>query len=137
MPLSVDELRHLISPILSRYPAVEAGYLFGSHAKGTATSGSDVDLALVGDASALAGEKLDLLADFASVGIDAIDLVILDGADIVLRFEAVSPNRLLYAKPEFDHGSFFSRVLREYFDFEPYLRVQRQALKARILDGQD
>ena len=137
MQSSIEQLSRSISGILSRYPAVEAAYLFGSHAKGAATAQSDIDLALVGKAPRLVADKLDMLADFATVGIDAIDLVILDGADTVLRFEAVSPNRLLYARPGFDHGSFFSRVLREYFDFEPYLRVQRQALKARILDGQD
>lgn len=136
MPSSTDQLRISIGLILDRYPAVEAAYLFGSHARGTATQDSDIDLALAGKAPLLAACKLDILADFAEAGMDDVDLVILEGADTVLRFEAVSPNCLLYARPGFDVGSFFSRVLREYFDFAPYLRVQRQALKDRILDGQ-
>jgi hypothetical protein len=62
--------------------------------------------------------------------------VLLDDADLTLRFEALSPNCCIYTKEGFDIGSYFSRTIREYFDFEPYLRIQREALKQRLLDGQ-
>jgi len=133
MGTSVDELKAAIAPILDRYPAVEAGYLFGSHARGTADANSDLDLALVGEASAIAGVKLDVLADLTSAGFDRVDLVCLDDSDLVLAFEAVSANCPIFRREGFDHGSYFSRVLREYFDFEPYLRIHREALKERLL----
>jgi predicted nucleotidyltransferase len=136
MQPSTHPFRASIVQVLDGYPAVEAAYLFGSYARGTATGDSDIDLALVGNARSLAADKLDILAGLASAGLDDVDLVILDGADTVLRFEAVSPNCLLYARQGFDHGSYYSRVMREYFDFQPYLRVQRESLKAGLLDGQ-
>lgn len=37
-----------IDRVLQRYPAVEAAILYGSRAKGTHRTGSDIDLALVG-----------------------------------------------------------------------------------------
>jgi hypothetical protein len=133
MAPSVDELKAAIAPILDRYPAIEAGYLFGSHARGTSHADSDLDLALVGDAPALGAIKLDVLADLTSAGFDHVDLVCLDDSDLVLAFEAVSANCPIFRREGFDHGSYFSRVLREYFDFEPYLRIHREALKERLL----
>jgi hypothetical protein len=126
-------LRQRVQRVLCRYPTVEAAYLFGSHAEGRARPGSDVDLALVGIRDELHARKLDILADLTSEGLGTVDLILLDGADPGLRFEAVHTNCLIYARPEFDHGSYFSRTLREYFDLEPYLKIQRKALKQRLL----
>ena len=136
MHQSVDQLAAAIAPILAPYPAIEAAYLFGSRARCNAGPESDLDLGLVGESKSLQALKLDLLADLTAAGFDRIDLVDLDDADTVLRFEAISPNCLLYAREGFDHGSYFSRCLREYFDFQPYLQIQREALKARLLNGQ-
>ncbi len=129
-------LRQRLRRVLSRYPFIEAAYLFGSHAVGRATPDSDVDLAVVGPRGELQQRKLDILADLTSEGMDRVDLIALDGADPVVRFEAVHPNCLVFARSDFDHGQYFSRALREYFDLEPYLRIQREAFKRRVLSGQ-
>lgn len=130
------EIKARLDPVLQKYPEVQAAFLFGSQAEGRATAESDIDLALVGPRERLAHHKLDLLTDLTRAGLDNVDIIILDGADTALRFEAVRPNCLVYATPEFDRGSYYSRVLREYFDFEPYLRMQRQALRERLTRGQ-
>jgi len=57
---------------------------------------------------------------------------VLNGAPLVLQFEAVRPNVLLYARDDFHHGRFFSKVARMYWDFEPHFRRQRKALKERL-----
>jgi len=111
-------------------------YLFGSHAAGRSRADSDVDLAVVGSKAAFAAEELEILADLTAAGLDRIDLVCLDEADHVLRFEAVHANCLLHARPYFDHADCFTRILRVYFDFEPYLRIQCEAYKERVLSGQ-
>jgi uncharacterized protein len=121
--------------IFTRYPEIKAAYLFGSQASGQTHSESDLDIALFPRLSTLRERKLDLLTDLAAAGFDDVDLVIIDTDDIVLRFEAVHQNRLLYAVPEFDHASNFSIIIRQYFDFLPYLDVQREAYKRRLLDG--
>lgn len=136
MDPEINLLRQRIHGVLQRYPSVQAAYLFGSHAKGQAGAGSDVDLGLVGPRAELQAQKLDILSDLTANGLDRIDLVLLDGADPVLRFEVVHMNCLIYARPSFDHGSYFSRSLREFFDLEPYLRIQREAVKRRLLHGQ-
>lgn len=45
--LSVDEIRTIVKELLKRYHA-EYALLFGSYARGDATSDSDVDLIIVG-----------------------------------------------------------------------------------------
>jgi len=54
-----------------------------------------------------------------------------------LQYEAVRQNMLVYARPEFDRGSTYSKIVRQYLDFYPYLLIQRQAYKKRILSAKD
>ncbi len=135
MKTSIEALRTLVIRVLARYPAVQAVYLFGSHADGRASEQSDLDLGVVGVPELLGPDRLSMLADFVSGGIDRVDLVFLDQADLVMRFEAVRKNCLLFLRPDFEHGTYVSRILREYFDFEPYLNYQRRAMKERLLSG--
>lgn len=93
-----------IAQVLKAFPLVEAAYLFGSMGAGTATNQSDLDLALVVN-EPLGSQKLDILAALTEQGIDNVDLVTLDKDDVVLKFEAVRLNKLIYAQEQFDHGS--------------------------------
>ena len=119
--------------IFRRYPEILAVYLFGSYADGTARPDSDIDLGILPRTPEFHKRLLDLLADFTRAGYDRVDVVFLDQADLTTRYEIVRRNTLLYAAPDFDHGTYFSRTLREYWDFEPYLRIVREAYKARLL----
>lgn len=77
--------------------------------------------------------KLDILTDLARVGLEDVDLVFLDTDDIVLKYEAVRQNQLVYHREDLDRGAFYSLVVRQYLDFLPYLEVQREAYRRRIL----
>lgn len=129
-----SELTARLTPIFVRFPAIQAVYLFGSVATGRVHAESDLDLAVV-FAPSLASSKLDLLTELARHGFDNVDLVFLDRAGIVLRHEAVRRNCLVYMAPDFDRGAYYSRITREYLDFLPYLRVQREAYRWRKLHG--
>jgi uncharacterized protein len=122
--------------IFERYADIQAVYLFGSRAAGTAHAGSDLDLAIVPRNPALRFRKLDLLADLAGHGFCDVDLLFLDSADIVTQYEAVRLNWLIYEAEDFDRGAIYSTVVRQYLDFLPYLNVQRAAYKERILSGE-
>ena len=43
-------------------------------------------------------------------------------------------NQVVYQRPDFDRGSTYSLVVRQYLDFLPFLEVQRKALKERLLN---
>lgn len=125
----------LLPGIFKQFPDIQAVYLFGSTASGKTHAESDLDLAIVPRTAKLRENQLQLLTELARQGFCDVDLVFLDTEDIVLKFEAVRQNRPIYTAPEFDHGSYFSLIIRQYFDFEPYLQVQREAYKRRILNG--
>ena len=131
--LTVDTTK--LQTIFARYPEIQAVYLFGSTAAGTNRPDSDLDLALVPRSKALRRQKLDILADLAQAGFDNVDLVILDTKDLVLQYEAVRYNQIIYRAPDFESGTFYSNTVRQYLDFLPYLEVQRQAYKRRITNG--
>ena len=132
---AIPELRAGILRALSRFPEVQAIYLFGSVAAGTSRADSDVDVAVV-TAEPLGMLKVDMQAALVGEGIDNVDLVSLATDDLVLKFEAVRQHCLLFARDTFDPGSYYSRILREYSDFLPYLERQRKAMKQRMRHGE-
>lgn len=126
-----------LSAVFGRYPSVKAVYLFGSYASGKAHPNSDVDLAVVPADRTAREQRLEMLTDLTRIGLDRVDLVFLDTDDLTLQYEAVSPNKVVYQTSDFDAGAFYSRVIRRYLDFLPYLERQRQAYKRRLLDDQE
>ncbi|WP_240316099.1 type VII toxin-antitoxin system MntA family adenylyltransferase antitoxin [Salinibacter ruber] len=130
-----ETTEHRLRNVFADHPAVRAAYLFGSVAAGRERDRSDLDLGIVVDSDRWepTDDKVPLITDcMEAAGRDWIDLVVLNGAPLVLQFEAVRPNAPLYGADDFDHGAFISKVVRMYWDFEPYLRRQRKALKERL-----
>jgi predicted nucleotidyltransferase len=125
----------LLKKVFKDYPEIEAVYLFGSTATGKLHRESDMDLAIYPDSPGLRRQKLAILTELARHGFCNVDLVFMDQSDIVLQYEVVRQNILVYRTPGFDRGSTFSKIIRQYFDFYPYLTVQRDAYKKRILGG--
>jgi uncharacterized protein len=126
-----------IARLFAGFPEVEAVYLFGSQAEGRARAGSDVDLGIVTRRGAVRPHKLVLLTELARRGFDRVDLLFIDpDVDLVMAFEAVRHNRRVYERDGFDSGAYFSKTVRQYFDFEPYLRRQRKAQRKRWIHGE-
>jgi uncharacterized protein len=124
-----------LTTIFEKYPGIQAVYLFGSSASGKTTAESDIDLALLANDPTLRRRKIDILAELAEKGFCNVDLVFLPGDDVVLQYEAVRLNRIVYQRPDFDSASAFSLCVRRYLDFLPYLKIQRNAYKQRLLNG--
>ena len=127
----------ILNRIFKRYSDIQAVYLFGSSASGHTHTASDLDLAIVPRNRQIRAAKLDILADLVRAGFCDVDLVFLDTDDIVMKYEAVRQNQLVYQAEDFDRGAYYSQVVRKYLDFLPYLEVQRKAYKRRILVGQN
>ncbi len=126
----------LLSNVFRRYPDLQAVYLFGSAVAGDLHGESDLDLAIVSKRDSLREERLDILTDLARSGFCDVDLVFMDNTDIVIKYEAIRQNRLVYCTEDFDRGAVYSKIVRQYLDFYPYLKAQRKAYKRRILLGQ-
>jgi hypothetical protein len=132
--MKTPDLR-LLAEIFQKYPEVLAVYLFGSAVSERVHQESDLDLAILPATEAVREKRLDILTDLARHGFCNVDLVFLDGSDIVLEYEAIRHNVLVYQAHGFDRGATYSKIIRQYLDFYPYLCVQREAYKKRILNG--
>lgn len=126
----------LLENVFKNYPEIEAVYLFGSAGTGKLHLESDIDLAIYPDTPGLRKQKLAILTELARFGFCNVDLVFMDQNDIVLQYEAVRQNIVVYQASGFDRGSTYSKIVRQYLDFYPYLIEQRKAYKKRIFGGQ-
>jgi predicted nucleotidyltransferase len=126
----------VLPEIFSKYPGIQAVYVFGSVSDGGTHGESDLDLAIVPRDETVREKKLDLLADLARIGFCDVDLAFFDTDDIVLKYEMIRQNRLVYQAKGFDRGAIYSKIVRQYLDFLPYLNVQRAAYKRRIQGDQ-
>ena len=105
-----------LTELLEGRPAVLAAWAFGSSVIGRATPESDLDIGVLFTAPPSLDEWADLRADLQeALQIEEIDLVVLNGASVVLRFEAISGRRLVCRDPEAVAG-FASLTAREYED---------------------
>ena len=122
-------------PVFQRYAQIDAVYLFGSVATGTPNRFSDIDLAIVTKDVDLRRVKLDLIMAIEATGIRNVDLLFFPIESYLLAFEAVRLHEVIYQREDFDRGSFFSLIARQYFDFQPFIQAQREAYKRRSRNG--
>lgn len=118
---------------------VKLAYLFGSQAKGNAAKESDFDVAVLfkeppSDPLALR-ETMDLCSDLSDFFPNKIDVVSLHYAPLLLKYEIVAHNRVLYRENETERINFEVAVIKEYIDEEPIRNFYNEALYKRILQG--
>ncbi len=126
-----------LKSVFSGYPEIDAVYLFGSAASERNNHLSDIDLGIVYNDSSITEMKVDLYAELVKKGFEKADIVFFNTADLVLQFEIIHHNQLIYCKKSFNHGELFSKTIRKYFDFQPYLIRQQKAYKRRILNDKN
>lgn len=118
---------------------VKLAYLFGSQAKGNAAKESDFDIAVLfeklpSDPYALR-ETMDLSSELNKLLSAKIDVVSLHHAPLLLKYEVVAHNHVLYCKDEKERINFEVSATKEYID-EQYVRdIYYNALKERIEKG--
>jgi predicted nucleotidyltransferase len=131
LEINFDKLKN----IFSDYEEIKAAYLFGSYAEGKENINSDLDIGILLDEDYDKMIKLDILTELSQNNFDNIDLVILNEASILLKYQVIKHNQLIYCREDFDFRSYFSKTVRFFLDFKPYLKVQREYLKERIMNG--
>lgn len=110
------------------WPNVIAVWAFGSAQTGEVKRGSDADVAVWGERPFTLDERLQILDQLqAQLQFDDIDLIILNNANVILRFEAVS-GRLLFCRDMQQMAAFVSLTAREY---EDEMAQWQRALQAR------
>lgn len=102
--------------VFDSIPNVIAAWVFGSAQDGVVQSGSDVDMGVYFVATPTLEELVDLRAGLqTALRFDDIDLVVLNGASAITRFEAIS-GRAIYCRDLSARAEFASLTAREYED---------------------
>ena len=95
---------------------IVAAWIFGSAREGTIRPGADIDVGVLFARMPSIDELADLRAALQdALAFDEIDLVILNEASPILRFEAVS-GRPIYTADRESRATFVSLTAREYED---------------------
>ena len=127
VPVRLRELEVAAAP-LAEDPRVLAIYGFGSRARGEAGPGSDLDLAVLMDEDVDLMDELRLRADLVEqIRRDDIDLVILNHAPPLLRYEVISAGQRLFSRDDERAGDFEHRAAMHCFD-TAHLRATQQRL---------
>ncbi len=133
----VDELERALTAVLERYPDVKLAYLFGSQARGTARTLSDVDVAILleedGDRHAVV---LELAAELSgAAGGRHVDVVVLNTAPVALAYRVIRDGRLLLSRDERARVEHWARTVDRYIDMAPFRRTLAEGTRHRIDEG--
>lgn len=129
-PAVAPSLDRKIADVVEACPDVAAAYLFGSHARGTDTPVSDVDVAVLFRAPPprrLDAPRFSLEGDLERELGRTVDLVLLNDAPVDLRIRVLREGRLLVDRDRAARIAFEVRTRNEAFDLEPVLARYRAA----------
>jgi predicted nucleotidyltransferase len=126
-----------LSGLFAGEPLVVA-YLFGSQARGEAGPLSDVDVAVLLDDDLSPEKTLSLRlrlmeAIGRTLGVERVDLVVLNDAPYLLQHRVIRDGRVLFSRDELARVRYEFRVLRDYLDFRYFEDKYFQAMEDRIL----
>lgn len=114
--MNVDEIKNRLSPIFPAFSAVEAVYLFGSHARGEARASSDIDIAVIAPGMTLDGYLRLWTGVTKALGTEKVDLVTLDDKSASFRFETVREGVVIYCKDADELNAFELRAWQSCMD---------------------
>lgn len=125
--------KHIIQTFLQAKRPVLFAYLFGSYARQEETSLSDIDIAVYLQCKQdFFTVRLQLIESLSrALKSDAIDLIVLNEASIVLKYEVIREGTIIKENKS-KRVLFETKALREYLDSESIRTVHIDALKKRF-----
>ncbi|MEW6426137.1 MAG: nucleotidyltransferase domain-containing protein [Bacillota bacterium] len=118
---------------LDRQPDVAAAYLFGSYARGRATSGSDVDIAVLfnrpeKDSFTRFERRLELEIALEESVKRPVQVIDLETAPLLLQRQVRKHGKLILEKDRRRRVNFEVRSRRAYFDMQRVYRLRNAAI---------
>ncbi len=124
-----------INELVQKY-GIKLLYVFGSYAKGSNNKNSDIDIAVLVNDNYKPMYKLYMIGDLTSIfKRDDIDLVILNGANPVLRHQVIKYGKIIYEESLEEKVIFEAKVLSVYMDMEPFRRTQMEFINERLSEN--
>lgn len=117
--------------VLASFPAVRFATVFGSQARGRERAGSDIDIGLLLDPDT-PELRVKIEAELGRAAKREVDLVFLDSAPPLLRFEIARDGVLLVARDRNDWVDFRTRAMLDWWDWAPTARLIDEAAIHRL-----
>jgi len=122
---------------LQSWSGVRLAVLFGSAARGEAAPGSDLDVGVLFDPGRESAAALEVALARATGR--RVDVVRLDAAPPLLRFEIARDGRVLLERTPHAWVDFRARAMTDWWDWAPTARLLHAAaverLRAAVADG--
>ena len=134
--MTVEELTGRLITALQGRPEVRLAFLFGSAATRGPNAARDVDVAVAFAQPLSLLQQGALCAQLEQIVGREIDLVDLDSASTLLRWEVVRSGIVLAARDRRDLVDFRARVPLEYFDLQPFLEREADGLRRALEKSQ-
>lgn len=116
-------------------PLAHFAVVFGSRAKGGARIESDLDVAwLPVDPEVSLGDELQLQVELTRATGLEVDLVRVDRASTLCRFEVARDGRLVHGARD-SFVRFCAEAAAEYMDYEPAMRAAGERFRRRLAAG--
>jgi predicted nucleotidyltransferase len=137
-PLDLVAVRPVLADFLAADERVQIAYLFGSQAQGRAGERSDMDVAIrvsgspsLEECDALRTEWEEALSEL--LGRNDVDVVVLNGADLFLRYQVIKQGQVLFEREPGLALENWRRTFKEYVDVKPlwdrFTRLIRQSIQ--------
>lgn len=109
--------------ILMKYEDVVFSYIFGSYAQNRIRENSDIDIAIYLKENIDIDTYLEIKMNLSEVLKREVDLVILNNAPSLLKYEIYKNNILLFSRDKTLESKYKVKTLFEYSDIKRYLNL--------------
>lgn len=127
-------LSRLIVGTLKKFPHVQFAILYGSYAKGTDRTDSDLDLAVAGRDRLSLQVRSDLSAALSAATGKEVDLIDLNEVTGVILGEALCEGKILLLKDKDLYAGLIKKYYFDQADFQPYYDRILEARRKRFTD---
>jgi predicted nucleotidyltransferase len=126
--MDLEELGRVVAEVAATESAVLAAWIFGSRSRGEARRSSDLDVAILTDATRAPAIEDRVGGEIAArTGLD-VDVCRLEAAGPVLALEIVAGGRRVFARDDEHADVVEERARRAYLDTQHLRRVQNHYL---------
>jgi predicted nucleotidyltransferase len=130
-----DQLLRRLGDVLSAYGGVRLAVVFGSMATGKVHAASDIDIGLVPvDPNWSLDAELGLQVELTRVSGRRVDLVRLDRASTLVRWEALRGGLALFEGGPFELARARAAAASEYLDFAPALHAAAALFRRKVAE---
>lgn len=126
-------LEQSLRQVLEGTAGLRLAVLYGSTARGDHDQSSDLDIGVSFEPSADAGPRLEV--ELSRISHRTVDLVRLDDAPPLLRFEIAREGRLLLERIPFAWTDFKARAMVDWWDWAPLAHALHAAALQRVREG--